>query len=160
MPLAPPQNLSQEPVSYFAQVFDMKWGQAAGDTYTQWANAEIAAHPSFTPYQLAKAFAVQVAAKGLAKALQDAATATAKLTGQATTGAATGAANALQTLTSNPLGGIASILSGLASGAFWLRAAEVLMGLVLAGIGLNAMLRGRPLQVVTRAAGAAAKVVP
>ena len=43
---------------------------------------------------------------------------------------------------------------------WFVRIGEILAGLVLIGIGLNAMLRGRPLQVVTSTAGLAAKAVP
>lgn len=43
---------------------------------------------------------------------------------------------------------------------WFVRIGEILAGLVLLGIGLNAMLKGRPLQVVTSTAGLAAKVVP
>jgi hypothetical protein len=53
-----------------------------------------------------------------------------------------------------------SILGPLFQSNIWLRVAEVLIGVVLIGIGLNAMLKGKPLQVVTNTAGMAAKVVP
>jgi hypothetical protein len=53
-----------------------------------------------------------------------------------------------------------SILGPLFQSNIWLRVAEVLIGVVLIGIGLNAMLKGKPLQVVTSTAGMAAKVVP
>jgi hypothetical protein len=54
----------------------------------------------------------------------------------------------------------ASPLGALFQKAIWIRAAEVLVGLVLIGIGLNAMLKGRPLSLVTSAAGLASRVVP
>jgi len=53
-----------------------------------------------------------------------------------------------------------SILGPLFQGNIWLRVAEVLIGVVLIGIGLNAMLKGKPLAVVTSTAGLAGKVVP
>jgi hypothetical protein len=42
----------------------------------------------------------------------------------------------------------------------WLRVAEVVAGLVLIAIGLNSMLKGKPLSVVSSTAGLASKVVP
>ena len=42
----------------------------------------------------------------------------------------------------------------------WLRVAEVVVGLVLLGIGLNALMKGKPLSAVTGAAGVVGKVVP
>ena len=48
----------------------------------------------------------------------------------------------------------------LSQASFWLRTGEVLIGVVLIAIGLNAMLKGRPLAVVTTAAGGIGKVVP
>jgi len=53
-----------------------------------------------------------------------------------------------------------SVLGPLFQSNIWLRVAEVLIGVVLIGIGLNAMLKGRPLAVVTSTAGLAGKVVP
>src|SRR5215472_12707456 len=43
---------------------------------------------------------------------------------------------------------------------WFLRIGEILVGLVLIGIGLNAMLKGKPLQVVTGTAGMVGKAVP
>jgi len=51
----------------------------------------------------------------------------------------------------------ASPIAGLFQSSLWLRVAEVAMGLILVGIGLNALLKGKPLQVVTGAAGVAGK---
>jgi hypothetical protein len=55
------------------------------------------------------------------------------------------------TAAANPLG-------ALFQSAIWIRVAEVVAGLILLGIGLNAMLKGRPLSAVTGAAGAAGKL--
>jgi len=52
----------------------------------------------------------------------------------------------------------ANPLGALFQAAIWIRVAEVAAGLILLGIGLNAMLKGRPLSAVTSAAGAAGKV--
>lgn len=51
----------------------------------------------------------------------------------------------------------ASPIGGLFQGAIWLRVAEVAIGVILIGIGLNAMLKGKPLAIVTSAAGKAGK---
>jgi hypothetical protein len=70
------------------------------------------------------------------------------------TGGVTGAA-------SNLAGNVGSgLLGGLFQKNIWMRAGEVLVGLILLGIGLNAMLKGKPLQVVTTAAGTVGKAVP
>ena len=50
-----------------------------------------------------------------------------------------------------------SPIGGLFQASLWLRVAEVAMGLILIGIGLNALLKGKPLTVVTSAAGAVGK---
>lgn len=55
------------------------------------------------------------------------------------------------------LGGISGFLSRLASANTWVRVGEVVIGLILLGIGLNAMLKGKPMQVVTGAAGTVGK---
>jgi hypothetical protein len=52
---------------------------------------------------------------------------------------------------------VPDFLSRLTSANLWIRVGEVIAGLILLGIGLNAMLKGRPLQVVTGAAGVAGK---
>ena len=54
-------------------------------------------------------------------------------------------------------GTLPDIFHGLDLGSWFLRAAEILAGLVLLGIGLNSMLKGKPLQLVTSAAGKAGK---
>lgn len=51
----------------------------------------------------------------------------------------------------------ASPIGGLFQASIWLRVAEVAIGVILIGIGLNAMLKGKPLEVVTSAAGKAGK---
>jgi hypothetical protein len=53
--------------------------------------------------------------------------------------------------------GVPDFLSRLTSANLWIRVGEVVVGLILLGIGLNAMLKGKPLQVVTGAAGVAGK---
>lgn len=60
----------------------------------------------------------------------------------------------------NPLGAawnaataIPRFLSMLTNPNFWLRAGEVAAGLILLGIGVNALFKGRPMSAVTGAAG-------
>ena len=65
--------------------------------------------------------------------------------------AALNAGSAAVTAAANPL-------AALFQAAIWIRVAEVAAGLILLGIGLNAMLKGRPLSAVTSAAGVAGKV--
>ncbi len=52
---------------------------------------------------------------------------------------------------------VPDFLSRLTSANLWIRVGEVVVGLILLGIGLNAMLKGKPLQVVTQTAGVAGK---
>jgi len=74
------------------------------------------------------------------------------------------------------LGGLGNVTAAAASGAtsglssavlgplfqsnLWIRAVEIVAGLILLGIGMNALFKGAPLKVVTGAAGAAGKLVP
>jgi len=51
----------------------------------------------------------------------------------------------------------ASPIGGLFQASLWVRVAEVTIGVILIGIGLNAMLHGRPLTVVTGAVGKVGK---
>lgn len=53
-----------------------------------------------------------------------------------------------------------TVLGPLFQANIWIRVLEVVAGLVVLAIGLNALFKGRPLQVVTGAAGLAAKAVP
>lgn len=50
-----------------------------------------------------------------------------------------------------------SILGPLFQKNIWLRVGEVVVGVILLAIGLNAMLKGKPLTVVTNTVGGAAK---
>lgn len=52
---------------------------------------------------------------------------------------------------------VSDTLKPLFQKAIWLRVGEVVVGLILLGIGLNSLLKGKPLQVVTSAAGLAGK---
>ena len=52
------------------------------------------------------------------------------------------------------------IWHGLLTQNLLMRVGEILAGLILLGIGVNAMFHGRPMQVVTGTAGLAAKIVP
>lgn len=58
----------------------------------------------------------------------------------------------------NAVPGVSSITQFLSQPGLWIRLGEVAAGLILLGIGLNAMLKGRPLQVVTGTAGKVGKV--
>jgi hypothetical protein len=48
-------------------------------------------------------------------------------------------------------------LKPLFQSAIWLRVGEVVVGLILLGIGLNALLKGKPMSIVTGAAGTVGK---
>lgn len=51
----------------------------------------------------------------------------------------------------------ANPLAGLFQKAIWLRVGEVVVGLILLGIGMNALLKGKPMTFVTGAAGTVGK---
>jgi hypothetical protein len=61
---------------------------------------------------------------------------------------------------SGGLAGVDAFLSEVSSASLWVRVGEVIAGLILLGIGLNAMLKGRPMSIITNTAGLAAKAVP
>lgn len=50
---------------------------------------------------------------------------------------------------------VSSVLGLLSGGAIWVRVAEVLVGLALLGVGLNALLKGKPAALAGYAAGPA-----
>lgn len=53
--------------------------------------------------------------------------------------------------------GVNSFLGRLGNPNLWVRVAEVVVGVVLIAIGLNAMLKGKPMSIVTGAAGTVGK---
>lgn len=68
-------------------------------------------------------------------------------------GSAVGGATNLAVNSLNPL-------AGLFQASIWIRVAEVAIGVVLLAIGVNALFKGKPLTLVTSAAGGVGKVVP
>jgi hypothetical protein len=132
---------SAQQVDYYAQGFADRFGAQAGQDFTAFAQA----HPGYPIGVLVKAFSVKLIGQGLANAIGAGATGTLNLTRDPAVGSGLG---------------IADTFKGLNLGGLLLRAAEVIAGLILLGIGLNAMLKGRPLAMVTGAAGGLAKVVP
>ena len=71
------------------------------------------------------------------------------ITNNPITAPVTGAASA----TLGAVDAIPKFLSRLTSGALWLRIEEVAAGLILLGIGVNALFHGRPMGTVTNVAG-------
>lgn len=140
--LQPPANSQQEPVSFFAALFDQNFpGKGAGTAYTNYANAQFARDPTISPYLAAKAFALIIATKGLAAGLAAGATATGTAAGQA---AKSGfGSTALTSL--NPL-------AGLFQPNLWLRVGEVMLGLILIAIGVAQLTHAVP--IATKIAGA------
>lgn len=78
---------------------------------------------------------------------------------QAGQAVASGIAGVTQT-TGSALPSISSPFGALFQKNLWIRVAEVVIGLILMGIGLNSMLKGKPLTVITAPAGALGKAVP
>lgn len=79
----------------------------------------------------------------------------------ATMAAAHAAINASPNQTLNPAAAASSVVSDTLKPLFqrsiWIRVAEVAAGLILLGIGLNALLKGKPMSAVTKTAGVAGK---
>jgi hypothetical protein len=65
-----------------------------------------------------------------------------------------------QKVTTLGSGVVNDTLKPLFQAHLWLRVAEVVAGLVLIAIGLNSMLKGKPMAVISSTAGLAAKAVP
>jgi hypothetical protein len=136
-----------------AERFDAHWpGTGAGQGYLDYAQA----HPQLTAQQAANVFGLNIAVGGVAKAVGDAANGLAKFLNSA--GPAAGATAKSLTSDLNPLAGIASAISAFTSKNLWMRVGEVVVGVILLAIGVNALFKGKPLNVVTKAAGAAAVV--
>lgn len=53
--------------------------------------------------------------------------------------------------------GVTDFVSRLGNPNLWIRVAEVVVGVVLIAIGLNSMLKGKPMSIVTNTAGAVGK---
>jgi hypothetical protein len=121
-----------------------------------------AAHPAMDAGTAAQAYANQVLAEGLGTAVGAAVTGTGDAAGQIGAGTAAGAAGVAKS--GSGLGALLSsvdavpkFLSMLTSGNLWMRVGEVIAGLILFGIGVNALFKGKPMSTVT---GVAAKAAP
>jgi hypothetical protein len=135
-------------VGYWQSAIAQKWGAKAGAAYVSYNGA----HPAEDPQANANDFIEIVLVSGLDQAIAAGTAGTATELGAIPGAAAKGAASAVHTLTTP-----SSWIAALFQGAIWLRVAEAVAGLILLGIGLNAMLKGKPLSAVTSAAGAAGK---
>lgn len=135
-------------VAYWRAAIAQKWGAKAGSAYVSYNSA----HPASDPQANANDFIEIVLVSGLDAAIAAGTTGASAELGALPGAAAKGAASAVSTLT-NP----ASWIAALFQSAIWLRVAEAVAGLILLGIGLNAMLKGKPLSAVTSAAGVAGK---
>src|ERR1017187_3832770 len=125
----------------YASQFDTSFpGKNAGQAFLDYA----AQHPSLSAKQASSAFALEISLLGVDKAIAESVAAVGQFTG-ATVPAVTQGTD---------------ILGGFNLSGWFLRGGEILVGLVRIGIGLNSMLRGRPMSIVTSAAGLASKVVP
>lgn len=143
-------------------------GQSVANGWMTYA----AEHPNMDAATAVQAYADLVAAGGLDQALQTGIPAAAGAAGSL----ANDAGNAAPSLITGVPGGTAvakgagallgavdavpKFLSMLTSGNLWLRVGEVIAGLILLGIGVNALFHGKPMGAVTGAAGHVARVVP
>ena len=121
-------------------------------SYVAYYQEAVAQDPAITPFEAYTAWATGTAIAGGVGGV-------ARVEGGIPQAAATGAAKAIQTLTSPItsvtalIGKVGKFLDDLTSGAFWMRIAEVVAGLVLLGIGANHLFKSKPLSAVTRTAG-------
>ena len=89
--------------------------------------------------------------------------ATAAAAGKAAKAAADKAAQSGSINIPNPLSGLDAIgnfFGKLGESSTWMRVGEVLIGLIILGIGVNALFDNKPLQIVTKTAGVAALAIP
>ena len=107
-----------------------------------------AQHPDLSVKQALQAFLATELGKGLAAGLGG----TTTLLTQIPQAAATGAEKAVHKLTSNPLSTLFSLTGGPFSQNFWIRAAEVVLGLGLIIVGLAHMAPGGAIASIARKA--------
>lgn len=139
MPVSPPVGMT---AAQYAQELDAKYpGQGIGAQYLAFAEA----HPRLTPLQAGNAWALSLGLKGFGAGLGGAVGGTGKALGQIAQGSGQGMIN---------------LYKGLNLSSLLLRIGEVIVGVVLIGIGINSMAKGKPFQIVTGAAGMASKVIP
>jgi hypothetical protein len=146
-------SLNNQSEAYYQSVFTSHWGAQAGQAYA----AFNAANPQDTPYQNAQVFIARILAQGLASAIAS----VGGLVGQVPGAVADAASNTTAVKAAGAAWDAATaiprFLSMLTSGNLWIRVGEVVAGLILLGIGVNALFRGKPMAAVT---GAAGKVAP
>jgi hypothetical protein len=149
------QNLptTEQSLEEAVGLVDQKYGADLGAQFEAWYRQAWARAPRITPTQATIGW---VAAADLGSGI----TATGVLVGQVPGAAAAGAEN----VANSPLGkatnaawtaatAVPRFLSMLTSGNLWLRVGEVVAGLILLGIGVNALFKGRPMSAVTGTAG-------
>jgi hypothetical protein len=138
-------NLGDQPESYYQSIFTSHWGAAAGRAYAAF-NSQ---NPQQDPFTNAQLFEARVVGEGLAAAIASVGATVAAVPGAA--------AAAAEKAASNPVWDAATaiprFLSMLTSPNLWLRIGEVVAGLILLGIGVNALFKGKPMSAVTGTAG-------
>jgi hypothetical protein len=124
MPLPAPSGVSQESIAQLAGSLDTAYpGQGLGQAYTNYANNVISKRPSTTPYQAFQAFGLILATGGVAKALA---------AGAQGLGSFEGAAVKASPAVASPL----DVFHGLSLGNWFVRIGEILLGIVLVGVGV------------------------
>lgn len=137
---------------------DKKWGPRYGTAYANFNKA----HPERTPYENVAAFTSEIIAKGLGKVTVE----TTQLLGQIPGAAAKGGAKAITNIDKvlkapwSAATAIPRFLSMLTNANLWIRVAEIAAGLILMGIGVNALFKGKPMKAVTNVASKVPMVVP
>lgn len=121
----PPPNYSRgDQISYYAAKIDaLEPGQGFGAAYTKWAES----HPGQTAATAVETWLLEGTTKAVAATIQAAINAEAKGAGKLIT---------TTTQSLSPLAGIAGFLGALGEANTGLRISEVLLGLILIGIGV------------------------
>lgn len=123
-----PSLVGNGTVTYYESLFTQQYGSAAGNAYVAYNSA----HPGSSAYANAKAFLEIILVSGLDTAIQTAVSGTTTAEGQIPGAAAQGAQNAFNTL---------DVFKGLNLGSLILRIGEVVLGVVLVAVALNAVLK-------------------
>ena len=136
------------------------YGPGAQESYSDSYGLFAQENPDATALQAYEGWLLTSVGAQLPVTIADALSTGGAATEQIAAGTAAGADAIAQDVPASPWAALDGFLSNLESGSLWLRLGEAIAGIVLLGIAANAIFKGKPLQVITGAAGTIGKVVP